>query len=247
MASLHPFRALRPTPDKRRGGLVRSLRRREHRRSAPAGRRQSAEFSARHPVGDRSAAGHRSVLVRRSTTRRARTSRRFARARRWCVEETPVALFLSPADGGARADRHRRMLLGRRVRVGRHQETRAHAARQGRRSHAAHRRAARADRRRVPDLSAPTAAVDATRAARHGRASRCTISPPPTACATPSGAPAATQIRRAGRRPSARFRRSTSRTVITAPPARHGRERAAARRVGRRCRRRQHVHRGGVP
>ena len=46
------------------------------------------------------------------------------------------------------------------------QEARAHAARQGRRSHAAHRRAARADWRRVPDLSSASADVDARRAAR---------------------------------------------------------------------------------
>ena len=54
---------------KRRRGVLRSLRRRQHRRSAPARRRQSAELSARHAVRDRSAAGRRSVCDARCTTK----------------------------------------------------------------------------------------------------------------------------------------------------------------------------------
>ena len=78
MAFIHPFRALRPAPENARRGLLRSLRRRQHRRSARARRRQSAQLPARHPVRDRSAAGHRSVFAARSTRRRARTSTRCA-------------------------------------------------------------------------------------------------------------------------------------------------------------------------
>ena len=139
-----------------------------------------------------------------------------------------VALLLPAAHGDARTDRRRRLLLGRRVRTGRHQEARADAARQGRRSHAAHRRAAGADRRGVSDLSR---VGEGGRGGGAGdrRARRSTISRAPTACSTRCGG------RRRPRRvrrwtPSRASRRSTSPTVIIARRARRAR--------GRRCRRR---------
>ena len=58
------------------------------------------------------------------------------------VEDDAEPLLLPPAHGRARADRPGGVLFGRRVRARRHQEARADAARQGRRPHAAHGRAA---------------------------------------------------------------------------------------------------------
>ena len=144
---------LRPAPAAAAVRLVRSLRRRQHRRGASACGRQSAQFPARHAVRDRSARRTPIRTRARSTTRRAqnfddaarqRAARRGRRARR-CI---------SIGCGWARTSRRAgRLLLARRVRSRHHQEARAHAARQGRRSHAAHDRAPRADRRGVPDLS----------------------------------------------------------------------------------------------
>ena len=85
------------------------------------------------------------------------------------------------------------------------QEAREDAARQGRRSHAAHARDRRADRSGVPHLSR----LEGGR--RHRRrvatpARRCSTSPPRTACATRSG-----RCRpRSTRRSSTRSRRSTA-------------------------------------
>ena len=152
MASLHPFRALRPAPPvaapsppfptmssapKRRG-------------SSPPAIRLSFLHVTRSeidlPPGTDPYAS--------SVYEKARENLASLRATApLVVEESPSLYFYRLRMGGARTDRHRRLLLGRRVRARRHQEARAHAARQGRRSHAAHRRAPRADRRRVPDLS----------------------------------------------------------------------------------------------
>ncbi len=133
-------------------GVLRSLRCRQHRRSAGARGRRPAELSPRHALRNRSAARYRSVLRRRCTTR-ARQNFQALRDRAPLVDGRRAgAVLLSSADGIARTDRHRRLLLGRRIRPRHHQEARAHAARQGRRSHASHRQPARADGRRVPDL-----------------------------------------------------------------------------------------------
>ena len=83
MASIHPFRALRPAPDSGRRRLVCSLRRRQHRRGASARGRQSAQLPARHALRDRSAARCRSVLERGLRQGARRTSTRCAPARRW--------------------------------------------------------------------------------------------------------------------------------------------------------------------
>ena len=69
------------------------------------------------------------------------------------VEEMPSLYFYKLRMGDARADGAGGLLLGRRVRSRRHQEARAHAEGQGRRSHAAHVRATGADRAGVPDVS----------------------------------------------------------------------------------------------
>ena len=76
MATLRPFRALRPNRSaapRRRGG---ALRRRQHRRSASARGRQSAELSARLARGDRVAAWHRSRTRTTCTIARPQTSPR---------------------------------------------------------------------------------------------------------------------------------------------------------------------------
>ena len=226
MASIHPFRALRPAPASARGGLVGPLRRREHRRGTAARSRQPAQFSSRHaseidlPPGT-DPYSPRGLRARAGELRRP-CARRPAR-RRGCA----VALPLPPADGRPRADRHRRLLLGRRVRDRRDQEARAHAARQGRRSHPAHRRAARADRRRVPDLSAPrpastpsqrevTAGDAAVRLHRRGRRAAHDLARRPD------------QARPRWSRRSRRSPRSTSPTAIIAPPAPRARAASSA-------------------
>ena len=223
--------------------LVRSLRRRQHRRGAPARGRQSAQLPARHALRDRSAAGHRSVLAARSTTRRARTSTALRAQRAARGRGCAVALFLPAAHGRARADRHRRLFFGRRVRARRHQEARAHAPRQGRRPHAAHRRAARADGRRVPDLP---------RRRRRRRAARPATSAAPLYDFTAADGVQHT-IWRAGLDADRRrwwtrsrgSRRSTSPTGITAPRARRARAPSWRRRRTPQTRR-EHVHRRRV-
>ena len=77
-------------------------------------------------------------------------------------------LLLPAAHGRPPADRARRVLLARRVRPRRHQEARANPARQGRRPHAPHAGAWRADRTGVPHLPG-VGGRRRHRDARHGR------------------------------------------------------------------------------
>ena len=85
MATLHPFRALRPNAGRRAAHRRRSLRRRQHRRGARAGRRQPAELPARLARGDRAAGRHRSLRRRRVRARgrelRGAAGRRARRSR----------------------------------------------------------------------------------------------------------------------------------------------------------------------
>ena len=104
------------------------------------------------------------------------------------VDDVPGAVFLSAAHGRARTDGRGRLLFARRVRSRHHQEARAHPTRQGGRSHAAHDQPPGPDRRCLPDISR-RANCRSTAADRHVRRCRCTTSPPPTACGTPSGGP----------------------------------------------------------
>ena len=84
-------------------------------------------------------------------------------------DEPSLYLYRLPMDGHEQTG-VARLLLGGRVRHRSHQEAREDAQGQGRRPHASHRRAARANRRGVPDLSR----VDGRRhdwcRACHGRA-----------------------------------------------------------------------------
>ena len=151
-----------------------------------------------------------------------------------------VGLLLPSPNGAARADRTRRVLLARRVRPRHHQEARTHAARQGRRPHAPHDRARRADRPGVSDLP---------RVGRRRSRSR-------RGCA----AGAALRFRGGGRRPShdlagrrapdlpraGRGVRADSGAVHRRRPSSRGQRRTSARARGerrtraRRRRRRQH-------
>ena len=149
------------------------------------------------------------------------------------------AVLLPAPHGRPRTDRSRRLLLGRRVRAGRHQETRENAPRQGRRPHAAHHRAPRADRRRVPDLSR----VGGHRSAqprRHGRRAALRFQ------GRRWGAPHDLEGRRRGRPPRWWTRSPACRrcTLPTATIARRARRAPGRRRAQRRGR---HVHRRGVP
>ena len=228
MAVIAPFRALRP--DACIGGrrCRRSVRRRQHRRSARAGGRQSAELSARLARGDRPAARHESV--RRCGVREGRRELRGAEgagAARPRGRAEPVRV--PPADGRARADRHRRLLFGGRVRPRRHQEARTHAAGQGRRPDASHLELRAQTGPGVPDVPR-VAGVDAVvqrttataplfdftrrrRRAAHGLAG----------CGEPTSASWSRRL--------ARFRRCTSPTAITAPPAPRARGSSSAARA----------------
>ena len=152
MATLYPFRALRPKPAdaaQHRGG---SVRRGQHRRSARAGRRQPAQFSARLARGNR-AAGRAPIRTRPPSTSGRRRNFETLKETALVARGRAERLLLPADDGPPRADRPRGLLLDRRVRPRHHQEARADAARQGRRPHAAHARARRADRPGVPHLS----------------------------------------------------------------------------------------------
>ena len=187
MATISPFRALSPTPPFGTRCRRRALRRRQHRRGARARRRQSAELSCTcrvprsicrggtNPYGDAVYAKAVENFERPESAGAAR-----ARGRRRRSTSTGCGW------AGARADRRRRLLLGRRVRRRCHQEARADAAGQGRRPHATHPRAARADRAGVPD---PSGVARRRRrcAADDRRERRSSISPPSTACSTRSG------------------------------------------------------------
>ena len=122
------------------------------------------------------------VYDRRARELRAAAARGAARGR-----GRAGALLLPPADGRPRADGRRRLLLGRRIRSRPDQEARADAARQGRRPHAAHQHAPRADRSGVPHLSR-LRAVDAIARRGDDGPRRSSTSPRRTACATRSGA-----------------------------------------------------------
>ena len=197
----------------------RSLRRRQRRRSARAGRGQPAELSARLASRARAAADtdpYGDAVYERAAENFSRVEGRGAGRRRRAER-----LFLSAADGRARADRAGRLLFARRIRRRHHQEARADAARQGRRPHAPHAGAGRADRAGVPDLPA------SRRGRRHRRADRrrrrrCSTSRRPTAFSTPCGASPAPIATRSSRR-LRRCRRSTSPTATIARPARRGR------------------------
>ena len=153
MAQIAPFAALRPTPDA--VGRVASVPYDvvDIGRGRGAGRRQSAQLPARLAPRDRSARPARRSTATRSTNRRPATSIGCGAPRRWSSRIGAELLRLPPAHGRARADRRGRLLLGRRVRPRPDQEAREDAARQGRRPHAPHPGAARADRPGVPHLS----------------------------------------------------------------------------------------------
>ena len=187
MALIHPFRALRPTPENAAAvssvpyDVVSTDEARELADGNPLSflHVTPSEIDLPHERGSLFGGGLREGPRQLRCAAQERAARRRGRA---------VALLLPAADGQARADRRGRLLFGRRIRAGRHQEARAHPARQGRRPHPAHDRAAGADRRRVPDLQGLQRAR-CDRPAGHRDARRSSTSLRPTTCTTRSGRP----------------------------------------------------------
>ena len=229
MAAIFPFAALRPAPHAAAAVAAVPYDVVSTDEARALARRQSAELPARLARRDRFAAGHRSACGR-GLRARGRELPRPAVARAAGRGGRAGVLRVPPAHGRAHADRHRRVLLDRRIRTRRDQEAREDAAGQGRRSDAAHARDRRADRAGVSDLR---------RVARRRR--RSSIARPPARRSSISSAPdgvrhAIWTIDRVAitRRSSTAFARdsarSTSPTAIIAPPARRAR---AARCAGR--------------
>ena len=230
MAALFPFRALRPVPAAAASGGG-ALRRRQHGRSARAGARQSrsASCTSRAPRSICRPAPIRTAT--RSTNARARTSPRCGATAPLVVEDDAEPLRLPPADGRARADRRRRLLLAATSTSA--TSSRSTSGRGGTRKTTA--------RGTSLELRAQTGPVFLTyrasagdrrrRAAARPRPRRSSTSPPPTACST------RVWRRRAGATParwSLRSRRC--RALHRRRPSSRGQRgpRAAATRGGRR-------------
>ena len=143
MAALIPFRALRPRPSDAAQVAAVPYDVVTTERSEGARRRQPAQLSAGVSRGDRVAAVDQSL--RRRGLRARAAELRAAEGTVAGPRGGAVVVPLPSPDGAARADRTRRVLLAGRVRPRHHQEARADAGRQGRRPHAAHDRARRAD------------------------------------------------------------------------------------------------------
>ena len=246
MATLHPVSC--PASESARCGARcgGTLRCRQQRRSARAGDGNPLSFlhvsraEIDLPPGDR-------PLRRRGLRASGDEFQPARRTRRWCSKTEPSVYFYRLRMGVARAARAGRLLFPRRIRRRRHQEARADPSRQGRRSDAPHAGAGAQtgpgvpDLPRVADVDAIAARVTAGAAAVRFRGAR-------------RRAPHLWRV--AGRDRDAlvaafgRFRRSTSPTVITAPPARHGRgtrcATAGSRARAWRWRRLQHVPGRGV-
>ena len=143
MAALIPFRALRPrSSDAAQVAAVPYDVVTPTRRGRWPTATRSVSCASRAP---RSNCRRAPIPTRDAVYARARRTSRRLKDGRAGPRERAVAVLLPSADGTARADRPRRVLLARRIRPRRHQEARADAARQGRRPHAAHDRARRAD------------------------------------------------------------------------------------------------------
>ncbi len=135
----------------RTGGRRRAVRRHQRRRGAHAGGRQAAQLSSCLSRGARAPGVNQSVLGCRLRLREAelRSAEVRGAARRGRRAER---VFLSAANGLARADGPGGVLLARRIRRRRHPEAREDAEGQGRRPHASHARTRRPDRTGVPDV-----------------------------------------------------------------------------------------------
>ena len=168
MATVRPFRALRPAPEQRRAGFRGSLRRGLDRRGAAARRGEPALVPPRLAPRDRSA--------RRAPTRTPTRSTRVARENFETLERDGAARrgagrrrSTSTASAWATTSRPAWRLRARSTSTtGRHPQARAHAQGQGGRPHPAHDRARRADRPGLPDV--PRRARD--RRARRARRPR---------------------------------------------------------------------------
>ena len=103
-------------------------------------------------VGDRSARRRPIRTTRASTTQAVQNLEALKREAPLVIEDAPSLYFYRLKMGAHEQTGLAGVLLGRRVRPRPDQEAREDAQGQGRRSHAASARTARADRRRVPDL-----------------------------------------------------------------------------------------------
>ena len=222
----------------------RPLRRREHRRGARAGRAtsRSAFCTCRAPEIELAGADR---PARRCGLRAGGDELRAAqRQPRSSLEDEPSLYFYRLRTG----DHDQTGLAGcfsiDEYDRGRHQEARADATRQGRRSDAAHARAARADRPVFLTYRASRRRSIDRRRAGSCTASRSSISTRRRRRATHALARDRRAIATRWWRRSAAFRRSTSPTVITARRAPRGRAaaRCASGSLPRRPRRRRRLH-----
>ena len=203
MATLRPFRALRPNADNasRIAAVPYDVVSTDEARALAGENPMSFLRVSRAEL--ELCAGSRSLRARRLRARR----KEFRDAAKDCARRRRRAqrLLLPAADGRPCPDRPCGLLLDRRVRPRHHQEARAHAPRQGRRPHAPHAGPRRADRPGVPHL--PRGGRCGSRGgACDGGGRRSSTSPRSTACSTRSGgsaAPTATRSSRAfGRIPA---------------------------------------------
>ena len=167
MATLHPFRALRPDLRRRRriAAVPYDVVNTDEARALADGNPLSFLRVSRAEIElPPDTDPYSDAVYERAGDEFRRRCKNVGARRRGRAEPLP----LPPAHGHARADGPRRVLFARRVRPRRHQEARADAARQGRRPHAPHAGARRADRPGVPDVSRQRRRRS-DRRARHGR------------------------------------------------------------------------------
>ena len=190
MATLHPFRALRPKPADaaRIAAVPYDVVSTDEARALADGNPLS--FLRVSRAGARAARRHRSVRGRRLPARGGQF-RGAARQRRWCSRTSRASTSIGCGWAATTQTGSRRLLFARRVRPRRHQEARADAARQGGRPHAPHARARRADRSGVSHLPRRRTTSIASPPRVTATARRSSISRRRTACTTRSGGSAA--------------------------------------------------------
>ena len=186
MATLHPFRALRPAPAAAPAvaAVPYDVINADEARTLAAGKPLSFLHVSRAELGLPASTDPYSDVVYDTAQAELRSAEVRGAARRGRRAER---VFLSAANGLARADGPGGVLLARRIRRRRHPEAREDAEGQGRRPHASHARTRRPDRTGVPDVSRRRPrSTRSPRQQRRGR--RSTTSRPRTACSTRSGA-----------------------------------------------------------
>ena len=242
MAAIRPFRALRPARDTAAAvsSVPYDVVNTEEARQLAAGNPLSFLHVTRSEID--LPPGTDPYSARGLREGEGSSSRRCATSAPLVVEDEPSLYFYRLRMGGHEQTGLAALLLGGRVRAGRHQEARAHAARQGRRSHAAHRRARRADGRRVPDLPGVARPID--------RLCRAVTADAPLYDFRADDGVHHTiwrVTRRGGHRAGGRLRARARAVHCGRAPSRRERGARQGRDArARRCRRGGHVHRGRV-